>query len=137
MTTMQNMLEGYTFFENWWESLNNAGNFKPNDSEERRFISWQTCDLLRIVIFGFQGLVKSFLVQHPDNYIVPLKVNGSAVETLFSQFKFETNSKLNSVNYANARSRVLLKKDISGSAKAPHGCRDTPLYVKENILKQK
>eukprot|EP00794_Sanderia_malayensis_P001123 gene1123-477_t len=53
------------------------------------------------------------------------------------QFKFETNSKLNSVNYANARSRVLMKKDISGSAKAAHGYRDTPLYVKDKELKRK
>eukprot|EP00794_Sanderia_malayensis_P006654 gene6654-7400_t len=137
MSIMQNILEGYTFFEDWWENLYNGGDFKPNDSAERRFISWQTWDLLRIVIFGFQGLVKSFLAQHPDYYIFPLKVNGSAVETLFSQFKFETNSKLNSVNYANARSRVLMKKDISGSAKAAHGYRDTPLYVKDKELKRK
>ncbi len=134
---MENIQEGYAYFETWWEQLKAGGDFIPNNSQERRFLSWQTWDLLRITVFGFQGLVSSFLDKHPEYYIYPLKVNGSAVETLFSQFKFETNSKLTSANYASARSRVLMKKDISGSAKAAHGYRDTPLYIKENILKRK
>ena len=134
---MHNIQDGYLYFENWWEQLNAGGNFKPTNSQERRFLSWQTWDLLRITVFGFQALVDSFLSQHPEYYIYPLKVNGSAVETLFSQFKFETNSKLTSVNYSSARSRVLMKKDISDSVKAAHGYRDTPLYVKEKMLKRK
>ena len=63
--------------------------------------------------------------------IIYFHSNGSAAEMLFSQFKFETNSKLSSVNYATARSRVLMKKDVHGGAKVAHGYRDTPLYIKE------
>lgn len=134
---LQNIEEGYQFFESWWESLNACDNFCPTSSEERRFISWQTWDLLRIMVFGFTGFVQNFLQLHPDYYVFPLKVNGSAVETLFSQFKFETNSKLTSVNYQTARSRVLMKRELQGSAKAAHGYRDTPLYIKEKKLKRK
>ncbi len=93
--------------------------------------------MLRVTVFGFLGFAESFLAENPDYYIFPLKVNGSAAETLFSQFKAETHSKLTSVNYAAARSRILMKKDIHGSAKAAHGYRDTPLYVKERVLKRK
>ena len=76
-----------------------SGPFQPNSSKERRFLSWQTFDLLRICVYGFQEFVESFLQEFPNNYIAPLKLNGSAVETLFSQFKFESDGKLTSVNY--------------------------------------
>lgn len=129
--------DGYKYFEDWWESLNAGGGFSPKSTEEKRFISWQTWDLLRISVFGFKGFVNNFLAQNPDYYVYPLKINGSAAETLFSQFKFETNSKLTSVNYASARSRVLMKKDIHGSSKAAHGYRNTPLYLKDKKLQRK
>ena len=127
LTTLHNIEAGYQYFEDWWERLNASGDFQPQSSAERRFISWQTWDLLRITVYGFTELVKRFLQDNSGYYMYPLKANGSAAETLFSQFKFETNSKLSSVNYASARSRVLMKKDIHGSTKAAHGCRETPL----------
>ena len=137
LTALHNIEAGYQFFEDWWERLNASGDFQPQSSAERRFISWQTWDLLRITVYGFTGLVKRFLQDNSDYYIYPLKANDSAAETLFSQFKFETNSKLSSVNYASARSRVLMKKDIHGSAKAAHGYRETPLYIKDKKLRRK
>ena len=102
---------------------------------ERRFISWQTWDLLRITVFGFMEFAKDFLSDHPGYYIYPLKLNGSAVETLFSQFKFETGSELSSVNYSIAQKRVLIKTDLHGFGKAANGYRETPLYIKEKMLK--
>ncbi|XP_065067938.1 uncharacterized protein LOC135693396 [Rhopilema esculentum] len=121
LTIVNNIEDGYQFFEEWWEKLNAGGDFQPQSSAERRFISWQTWDLLRILVYGFTGLVKRFLHDYNGYYIFPLKVNGSAAETLFSQFKFETNIKLSSVNYATARSRVLMKK---WAALAP--CMEVP-----------
>ena len=137
LTILHNIEAGYQLFEDWWERLNASGDFQPQSSAERRFISWQTCDLLRITVYGFTGLVKRFLKDYKDYYIYPLKANGSAAETLFSQFKFETNSKLSYVNYASARSSVLMKKDIHGSAKAAHGYGETPLYIKDKKLRRK
>ncbi len=134
---LNNIHEGFKYFENWWEALSAGNDFKPSDSGERRFISWQTWDLLRISVFGFTEFTKDFLMKNPGYYIYPLKLNGSAVETLFSQFKFETGSKLSSVNYSVARKRVLMKKDIHGFGKAADGYRETPLYIKEKKLKRK
>ena len=73
--------------------LNACGDFQPQSSAERGFISWQTWDLLRILVYGFTGLVKRSLHDYNGYYIFLFKVNGSAAEMLFSQFKFETNSK--------------------------------------------
>lgn len=88
-------------------------------------------------MFGFTEFANDFLAKHPGYYIYPLKLNGSAVETLYSQFKFETGSKLSSVNYSTARKRVLMKKDLHGFGKAASGYRETPLYIKEKVLKRK
>ena len=109
---LEHIDKGYKYFEDWWDSLNAEGDFRPKSTEEKRFISWQTWDLLRVTVFDFRGFVNQFLTQNSDYYVHPLKINGSAAETLFSQFRFETNCKLTSINYASARSRILMKKGI-------------------------
>ncbi len=48
---------------------------------------------------------------YPGYYVVPVRVNGSAVETLFSQFKAASGNKLSSVNYRSSRKAVVAKKD--------------------------
>ena len=47
-------------------------------------------------------------------YIVPLKLKGSATQTLFAQMKFNANGKLSTTNYATAKKVIVLKKDIHG-----------------------
>lgn len=45
-------------------------------------------DLLRIDIHGFNMFCRYILEKHLGYFISPLRVSGSAVETLFSQFKY-------------------------------------------------
>ena len=42
----------------------------------------------------------------------PLKISGSAVESLFSQFKHNSGGKLDACNYATARCAHLVKQSI-------------------------
>lgn len=65
-------------------------------------------------------------------HISPIRINGSAVETLFSQFRFTANAKLSSVNYAYAVRAFRMKKLIHGSFAAARGQRDIPLFVQES-----
>ena len=44
----------------------------------------------------------------------PLRISGSAVETLFSQYKYNAGGKLDAVNYATARAASLVKQVVSG-----------------------
>ena len=44
----------------------------------------QTPDLLRLMYNGFFGLCTSFIANNPDYFIVPVRVNGSAMESYFS-----------------------------------------------------
>ena len=113
--------------------------FPPVSSQERRFLAWQTWDLLRVCVYGFKKFCEDFLTRHPSYYIVPLKWNSSAVETLFSQFKHAAGGKLDSTNYATAREAYLVKRDMHGhrAAKAAHGYRDVPLYIREGNLMQR
>ena len=44
--------------------------------------------------FGFKGLTRELLSDHPGYYINPRRLNGSAVETLFGQLKHTTGRNL-------------------------------------------
>ena len=126
---------GYSFFVQWYNNLEPHG-LRPSSSLERRFIAWQTWDLLRVCVYGFRAFCDDFLQRHPQYYIVPLKWNGSAVETLFAQFKRAAGGKLDSTNYATAREAYLLRRDAHGhrATQAARGYRDVPLYIREAPL---
>ena len=97
---------------------------------------FQTYDLLRICVYGFHEFCRSFLERNPGYYIVPLKLNGSAVETLFSQFKHIAGGKLSSINYAQAKRTVMLRKDVRGQNRGNQGYRDVDLHVREAPLRR-
>ncbi|XP_074649518.1 uncharacterized protein LOC141904930 [Tubulanus polymorphus] len=100
-----NISEGYKYVRDWCEYLHHefADEFQMISPSQKKFISWQTYDLLRVMVFGFIGFCKDYLTEFPGYCITPLTVNGSAVETLFSQFKHCVGGKLTSLNYPQAR----------------------------------
>ena len=67
------------------------------------FYTIQTWDLLRVMVYGFRGLVVDFLSSHPGHHINPRHVNGSGVETLFGQLKHTTGGNLTGYNYETAK----------------------------------
>ncbi len=83
-------------------------------------------DLLRIDVYGFRGFSKYFFIQHPNHFISPLRVSGSAVETLFSQYKYAAGGKLDSSNYATARGACLIRSAVSVHH-SDKGYRDTTI----------
>jgi hypothetical protein len=95
-SVLENIRKGHQFFESWLTSLiSNSACFSANDSKQKLFLAWQTWDLLRIMTHGFSELCNDFLQKYNrDFYIMPKRLNGSAIETLFSQFKFLTGGKL-------------------------------------------
>ncbi|XP_014670998.1 PREDICTED: uncharacterized protein LOC106811792 [Priapulus caudatus] len=137
--TMDNIRKGYQFFEDWLETLldeisqQREESFHLTSPKERRFLSWQTWDLLRVMYFGFTGLVSSFMERHPDHFISPLRINGSAVETLFSQFKARAGGKLSSLNYETSLRSYLTKRNLAVATKTIHhsarGYRDVELKI--------
>jgi hypothetical protein len=72
---------------------------------------------LRIDVYGFLKLAEYFLEKHPRYFLSPLRISGSAVETLFSQYKYMSSSKLDAANYPTCRSKYLAKQAAHYSGK--------------------
>lgn len=104
---------GFHFFAGWCDDAI-INHINIQSSETKEFLAWQTWDLTRLTLYGFTDFVKSFFQRHPntDHYIVPVRLNGSAVETLFSQLKYSAGGHLSSTNYATARSSLIVKKTV-------------------------
>ena len=93
-------------------------------------------DLLRIDIYGFRAFCKYFFEQHPGYFISPLRISGSAVESLFSQFKHNAGGKLDACNHATARCAHLVKQSTAAHHSGS-GYRDQSLSFMEIPLQKK
>ena len=87
---------------------------------------------LRIMVYGFRGLVVDFLTSHPGYHINPRRVNGSGVVTLFGQLKHTTGG----CSYETAKATLLTKRAVHGR-KTKDDYRDTPLNVRQAELRKK
>ena len=135
-TALDNILEGYSFFEQWLTGLlSQQEGYNPGDSQQKLFLAWQTWDLLRIMVFGFSKFCDDFFEKYDGKFfIIPKRLNGSAIETLFSQFKHLTGGKLSSTNYATARAAYLMKVDIHGRHSGETDYRNVDLYLRESEM---
>ena len=102
----------------------------------RPFLSWHTWDLLRVMYYGFRGFCEEFLRKHPGYTIYPIRFNGSAIESFFSQLKYTTSGHLSGTNYATARAAVLTRGSVKGKGKKTD-YRKVPLYIRKHNLAKK
>ena len=93
-------------------------------------------DLLRVCVYSFISFAEWFFEEYPEHFLSPVRLSGSAVETLFSQFKHSTGGKLSAGNYATARCANLVKNVV-----APHhsskNYRDVPIQLPDSTLVKK
>ena len=97
------------------------------------FVAW---DLLRVCVYGFKSFAANFLEKYPDHFISPVRLSGSAVETLFSQFKHTAGGKLSATNYANTQAAHLIKHCVTAHHSSV-GYRDATLQLSECTLEKK
>ena len=90
-----------------------------------------------VCVYGFTSFVIDFLEKHPDHFVSPVRLSGSAVETLFSHFKHTSGGKLSATNYANTRAAHLIKHCVSSHHHSSVGYRDTSLELPECTLEKK
>jgi hypothetical protein len=93
-------------------------------------------DLLRIDVFGFQKFCEYFLSKFPGYFISPLRLSGSAVESLFSQCKYNANGKLDEAKYSSARASLLVQQTVSNHYSGAE-YRDEKLSIQILPLKKK
>ena len=96
----------------------------------------QTWDLLRVMWYGFKGLTSDFLSRNPGHHINPRRLNGSAVETVFSQLKYSTGGQLTATSYETAKASLLTKQSVHGN-RTKDDYRTTALYMREGNLRKK
>ena len=63
-------------------------------------------------MYGFKAFCDYFLSTYPGYFVSPLRLSGSAVETLFSQYKYSVGGKLDAANYITARAAGLVKQTV-------------------------
>ena len=61
---------------------------------------------------GFKGLCEDFLQDHNGYFIDLIRVNGSAIRSIFSQLKYIAGGNLSSTNYATSFSSLVTQKDV-------------------------
>ena len=93
-------------------------------------------DLLRIDVQGFTEFCHDFLSRHDGYFVSPLRLSGSAIESIFGQFKYNAGGKLDAANYRIARAAFLTKQASEGHHSGK-GYRDMPLYVQSVPLEKK
>lgn len=93
-------------------------------------------DLLRIDVYGFHAFCKHFFDQYPGYFVSPLRLSGSAVESLFSQYKNNAGGKLDACNYVTSRAADLIKQTVA-SHHSGKGYRDKDLQIAYIPLKMK
>jgi len=78
-----------------------------------------------------------FLNRYPDHFVSPLRVSGSAVESLFSQYKRLAGGKLDAANDTVSRVAQLVEQTVSGHHSGT-GYRDLSLDTLSDVqLKKK
>ena len=85
------------------------------------------------------ALLRSFckyFSRYPGYFISPLRLSGSAVESLFGQYKYSAGGKLDAANYSTARAANLVKQTVS-SHHSGKGYRDSTISTKTLPLKMK
>ncbi|XP_067042166.1 uncharacterized protein [Acropora muricata] len=135
-SVLTNMEDGFLFFVAWADYCYSEGHNLATPSQTV-FLAWQTWDLLRLMYYGFREFCQEFLQRFPGCYIVPLKINGSGIETIFSQLRFSTTGNLSGSNYGYALSALTLRRSLHGHGHGKSKYRNARLYVRQKAIKRK
>ena len=95
-------------------------------------------DLLRMMYFGFVGVCEDFVTAYPGYYIVPVRINGSAIESLFSSLKYDASGQLSAANYMAALAAIQTTKAVkhaSTSGESSYRGQDVNIY--QDVLQRR
>lgn len=69
---------------------------------------------------GFYELCEYLMANYPGHVISPLRINGSAIESIFSSFKYIAGGHLGATNYSSVLQTFLTQKESATSAVNPN-----------------
>ena len=92
----------------------------------------QTWDLLRLLVHGFLSFCDWFFknVSSDGGYFIsPLRINGSAVESIYSVLKFASGGNLSGLSYGPALGKLIKRKEMDRNKNSERGYRDTVVNI--------
>lgn len=80
-----------------------------------------------------------FLSKHSQKgyYVVPVRVNGSAIENYFSRLKISAHGQLSAINYSSVEAAVEMAKSVSTNRPHEVEYREARIDIKSVGLKKK
>ena len=92
-----------------------------------------TWDLLRVVAHGFLSFCEWFFTKVSPNgwyFISPLRINGSALESVFSVLKHSSGGNLSALSYGPSLGKLIYRKgEVEKNKHSEKGYRDVTLSV--------
>lgn len=73
--------------------------------------------------FGFTGLCQDFLNTHPGYFISPIRINGSAIESIFSCLKYISGGHLSATNYSSSLTSLVTQRQVVVNSNSEKGYR--------------
>ena len=87
-------------------------------------------------IHGFKAFCRWFFHTYPGYFVSPLRISGSAVESLFSQYKYTAGGKLDSANYASSRCAHLVKQSVAPHHSGKHYRDESTAFMELPLIKK-
>lgn len=81
------------------------------------------------MVYGFLQFSQWFMAAYPDYFVSPLRINGSAIESIFSVLKFTAGGNFSASNYGSFRGRVITGREVITNNKSERGYRDDVTLV--------
>ena len=66
---------------------------------------------------GFTGLCQDFIAEHPGYFVIPVRITGSAIESVFSCLKNISGGNLTSINYTTSLASLATQREETSSSK--------------------
>ena len=85
------------------------------------------------MVYGFLQFSQRFMAAYPDYFISPLRINGSAIESIFSVLKFTAGGNLYASNYGSFRGRVITGREVITNSNSERGYRDDMILMSGSI----
>lgn len=90
-----------------------------------------------MMYFGFVGLCEDFVTAYPGYYIVPVQINGSAIESLFSSLKYDASGQLSAANYMAALAAIQTTKAVKhASTSGKSSYRGQDVNIHQDVLQK-
>lgn len=73
--------------------------------------------------YGFTGLCEEFTRTNEGYFVVPVRITGSSIESVFSRLKYISGGNLSSANYSSSLSALVTQRETSANPNAEVGYR--------------